>query len=91
MGDSAGVGVLDGCCAIFCIQCTEALQTFCFFNRSGSGSNSNTQAGCCGACCNKAFDEDDFQAQNGGPVKDQPAPQAAMSDKPDAAPVTAAS
>lgn len=53
----------------------------------GSGGGGR-QAGCCGSCCNKSFDEDDFQAKNEAGANDaankQPAPHEdmQMTDKP---------
>ena len=51
----------------------------------GSGGGGR-QAGSCGACCDKSFDEDDFEAKNGASANDalseQPAPHEGMTDKP---------
>ncbi|KAM5533008.1 hypothetical protein V8D89_013350, partial [Ganoderma adspersum] len=56
--------IWTSCCGVCCVACTGALESWCFTKSYGSG-GSGRQAGCCGSCCNKSFDEDEFQANNG--------------------------
>ncbi|KAI0698969.1 hypothetical protein C8T65DRAFT_742738 [Cerioporus squamosus] len=87
MSDPSGC---DYCCAGLCggccIACTESLNMYCFSKAYGSGTTTNRQAGCCGSCCNKSFDEDDQfaarQAADAPAVNTQPAARNSMSDKP---------
>ncbi|KAI0767388.1 hypothetical protein C8Q74DRAFT_1370184 [Fomes fomentarius] len=56
---------------------------YCFTKRYGSEST-NRQAGCCGSCFKKSFDEDEFADRQaaGKTVSQQPPAQNGMLDKP---------
>ncbi|KAF8196294.1 hypothetical protein K438DRAFT_1760458 [Mycena galopus ATCC 62051] len=66
-----------GCCAI-CIY--SALEPWCNTKAFGGG-DSNHQAGCCGWCCNKSFNEDSMDKWDKAPQKEntqQPGPSEPM-------------
>ncbi|KAJ7055276.1 hypothetical protein C8F01DRAFT_463892, partial [Mycena amicta] len=71
-----------GCCAIVLYS---ALGPWCDTKAFGSG-GSNRQAGCCGSCCNKSFNEDSTDKwdlkKEGEEEKTQPAPTQPMSISP---------
>lgn len=65
MGDTGG----DICAILFCGLCctggSSALTTWSNQNNWGADGccAGNGQAGCCGSCCDKCFNEDDFDEQ----------------------------
>ncbi|KAK0484536.1 hypothetical protein IW261DRAFT_1457254 [Armillaria novae-zelandiae] len=65
MGDNAG----DICAVLFCGLCcttgSSALNTWSIQNNWGADGccAGNGQAGCCRPCCDKCFNEDDFDDQ----------------------------
>jgi len=50
-----------------CLCCSGSLETYCETKRFGAGgccsSDAPGSAGCCGACCDKSFNEDVFDKQ----------------------------
>ncbi|KAK0205494.1 hypothetical protein DFS33DRAFT_773642 [Desarmillaria ectypa] len=62
MGDIIGDICAILCCGLCCTVGSSALNTWSIQNNWGANGCccGNGQAGCCGSCCDKCFNEDDF-------------------------------
>ncbi|KAK0219689.1 hypothetical protein EDD85DRAFT_336952 [Armillaria nabsnona] len=71
MGDNAGDLCAILCCGLCCTTGSSALSTWSIQNNWGADGccSGNGQAGCCGSCCDKCFNDDDFDEQTKKDVK----------------------
>ncbi|KZT65194.1 hypothetical protein DAEQUDRAFT_814444 [Daedalea quercina L-15889] len=58
MSNLDGDAIAEACCGLCCICCGEGFTSWMQITRCCQGSS--TQAGCCGPCCKKSFDDDDW-------------------------------